>query len=59
VTGLGGASLYPFGSGLPGSAVRYNENFGTGVVEADSKKLSFQFFDIEGERIDEFSLASR
>jgi hypothetical protein len=43
VNGLGGRSLYGFGSPVAGSQVRYNDDYGAMLVQADPTTLTFQF----------------
>jgi hypothetical protein len=43
VNGLGGKSIYTFGSPVPGSQVRYNGDYGAMLVEASDSHLLFQF----------------
>ena len=61
VVGAGGSSLYGFNSTPePGSAVRYNADYGTLVVDATSDTLIFRFYAAgsggTGTLIDTFSL---
>lgn len=56
VVGLGGASLYPLSAGVPGSAFRYNQGFGAGVIEADDETLDFRFETVRGEVLDRLHL---
>jgi hypothetical protein len=56
VVGLGGASLYPLSAGVPGSAFRYNQAFGAGLVDADDETLDFRFETTRGEVIDRLHL---
>lgn len=59
VTGLGGASLYSFSEPVPGSEVRYNAQYGAGLIEADATRLVARFFNGQGERIDELVLSEQ
>lgn len=44
INGLGGRQkIYPFGTPLPGSAVRYNQDYGAMLVTAGSGCLNFSF----------------
>jgi hypothetical protein len=43
VNGLGGRSPYGFDSPIPGSQVRYNDNHGAMLVDADENGITFQF----------------
>ncbi|MGH2537584.1 MAG: metallophosphoesterase [Candidatus Promineifilaceae bacterium] len=56
VNGLGGRSLYDFGEPLPGSQVRYNDDYGAMLVEASETHMLFQFISRSGELIDSFNL---
>jgi tartrate-resistant acid phosphatase type 5 len=58
VDGLGGASRYNFGTPLPQSQVRYSANFGALLIVATSEQMTFQFININGEVIDQYSLKS-
>jgi hypothetical protein len=53
VNGAGGQSLYPFGTPLPESIVRYNKDFGAMLVEADATSIRFRFMNTRGEVIDD------
>ena len=48
VTGLGGYTIYDFPTSgfVPGSAVRYNSDFGSMLVEADDTSLVMMFYSI-------------
>lgn len=49
VNGLGGRSIYNFSTNIvPGSAVRYNGNYGAMKVNAGDTTLALQFFSIDG-----------
>lgn len=56
VNGLGGASIYKFENPVPGSAVRYNANYGAMLVKADANHITFQFINIQGKVIDTYTL---
>ena len=56
VNGIGGNSRYNFHTLVPGSLVRYNEEYGAVLAVATPFKIEFQFVNIEGEVIDEFQL---
>jgi tartrate-resistant acid phosphatase type 5 len=55
VDGLGGESLHPFASPVPGSQVRYNADFGAMVVDATKRQISFRFYSRAGALIDSYS----
>jgi len=56
VNGLGGGSIYDFLIPLPESQLRYNEDHGAMLVTADNKSLRVQFYDIQGDLIDDITL---
>ncbi len=56
VNGLGGRSLYSFGSIVNGSQMRYNGDYGAMRVEATKDSLVMAFYNTKGERIDYYSL---
>lgn len=55
VNGLGGKSLYSFGTPIPGSQMRYNSNYGAMRMTADSTLMTFEFINIAGLVIDSFT----
>jgi hypothetical protein len=59
VTGLGGASLYSFGTVVEGSVARYNDQYGALVLDVDPTEIRSSFFDIDGSLIDTASYRSR
>lgn len=59
VDGLGGRSLYAFGTILPESRVRYNADYGAMLVTATRFRASFQFFNRQGVLIDQWTLVAR
>jgi hypothetical protein len=44
---------------IDGSAVRYADKYGAGLIEADSNRLRATFFTADGERVDEFVLPAQ
>ncbi len=56
VNGLGGNGRYEFPHPVEGSQVRYNALYGALWVEATPGQITFQFFNIKGERIDTYTL---
>jgi tartrate-resistant acid phosphatase type 5 len=56
INGLGGKSRYNFPSPVPGSQVRYNQDYGAMLVEATEDRLNFQFINRQGEIIDQYQL---
>jgi hypothetical protein len=58
VDGLGGGSRYYFGPPIEGSQVRYNDDYGAMLVEASPERIAFQFFNRQGELIDQYELSA-
>ncbi len=58
VNGLGGATRYGFGVRAKGSADRYRANWGAQRVTATDKTLTFEFFDVDGDRHDRYRLTA-
>jgi hypothetical protein len=56
VNGLGGKSIYTFGTILPESQFRYNGNYGAMLVEANEDSIVFKFFNRSNALIDSYSL---
>ena len=56
VNGLGGRSIYSFGTPISGSQVRYNGDYGAMLVEADEWQITFQFVTRTGITIDTYTL---
>lgn len=54
VNGLGGRSIYPFGSPLPQSLARYNATFGALHVTASLTTIQYRFVNIEGSVVDSY-----
>jgi transcriptional regulator CtsR len=52
VNGLGGDSIYVFGTPVPGSQVRFNGDFGAMLVTASTDNITFQFFTRTGALVD-------
>jgi calcineurin-like phosphoesterase family protein len=46
INGLGGESLYGFGTPVAGSQVRFNSTYGALLVDADANHITFQFYSI-------------
>jgi PKD repeat protein len=55
VNGLGGKSLYVFGTPVPGSQFRYNSNYGAMRISADTEQINFDFINIAGVVVDSFT----
>jgi len=58
VNGLGGRSIYSFKSTVSGSAVRFNQDYGAMLVEADSTRINFKFYTRQGQLIDDYTINS-
>ena len=59
INGLGGNSIYNFLIPLPESQFRYNQEHGAMLIEADSASMLVQFFNTQGELIDNLTLFSQ
>jgi tartrate-resistant acid phosphatase type 5 len=59
VNGLGGANIYDFILPLPGSIIRFNQDYGAMLVFADVDRLHIQFITRTGELIDNVTLLSK
>jgi tartrate-resistant acid phosphatase type 5 len=59
VSGLGGASIYSYGEGVPGSIVRYAKQYGATLLEADAEELRLSFFNVDGQLVDTASISAR
>ena len=55
VNGLGGNSIYNFGTPVSGSVLRYNGNYGAMLVTADSCQMTYQFITRLGAVIDTYT----
>lgn len=56
VNGLGGRSIYSFGTPVQGSVIRYNNNYGAMIVRAYDDSLVSRFYSISGNLRDYFIL---
>jgi hypothetical protein len=56
VNGLGGKSKYSFFGAIDGSQVRYNDDYGAMLVEANEDMVLLQFINRQNEVIDTYSL---
>ena len=56
VNGIGGGSIYSFGTLVPGSRVRFNQDYGAMRVDANGTTLNFQAYTRAGTLIDEYAL---
>ena len=52
VNGIGGAALYPIGTPVEGSQVRYNADYGAMLIEATSDLITYRQIDRTGAQID-------
>lgn len=59
VNGLGGKSKYEFLEVVEGSQVRYNEDYGAMLVEADQDILHLEFINRQDEVIDTFQITKQ
>jgi tartrate-resistant acid phosphatase type 5 len=56
VDGLGGWSIGSFGPPIPGSQVRYNQDYGAMLGEASADSIVFQFISRQGLLIDSYTI---
>lgn len=56
VNGLGGGAIYQFKKVLDGSQVRFNEDYGAMLVEANSRQIIFKFITRQGVVVDTYTL---
>jgi hypothetical protein len=56
VNGLGGGAIYYFVNILDGSQVRYNDDYGAMLVEADPRQITFQFITRQGVLVDTYTI---
>jgi len=54
VNGLGGAARYDFKTPVPGSAVRYNADWGAQKVTVSDTAMTFEFYDVTGTLVDSY-----
>ncbi len=52
VNGLGGGPIYEFDEVIPGSEVRFRDDYGAMLVEATSQQITFQFITRQNQVID-------
>ncbi len=57
VNGLGGRSIYDFGSPVAGSQVRYRGDFGAMLITACADRINFRFYNRSGALIDDYTLS--
>ncbi len=58
VNGLGGASLYGFGTPVAGSAFRYSAKYGAQRVTATDTSLTFEFVSVDGVVQDSYAVSA-
>jgi len=56
VNGLGGESIYPFGSSIPESQFRFNDDYGAMLFEVYVDSINFKFITRFGLTIDNFTI---
>lgn len=56
VNGLGGGAIYNFADILEGSQVRYNDDYGAMLVEANPRQITFQFITRQGVVVDTYTI---
>jgi glucose/arabinose dehydrogenase len=56
VNGLGGRSIYTFGTPISGSQVRYDGDYGAMQVDASESQITFRFINRAGVTIDTYAL---
>ncbi len=56
VDGLGGTSIYPTGFPVPGSAIRYSDDYGAMLLDATDTTLHFQFITRANVLVDSYTL---
>jgi len=56
INGLGGGAIYYFVDILDGSQIRYNDDYGAMLVDADPGQITFQFITRQGVTVDTFTL---
>lgn len=56
VNGLGGGAIYQFVLIQEGSQVRYNDDYGAMLVEANQSQIVFQFITRQGEVVDSYTI---
>lgn len=56
VNGLGGKSIYTFGTILPESQFRYNSDYGAMLVDANEDSIVFKFYNRSNVLIDSYAL---
>ncbi|HKP51630.1 MAG TPA: metallophosphoesterase [Chloroflexia bacterium] len=57
VNGLGGRSIYDFGTPVKGSVVRYNGDYGAQLVEATANSIIFRFYSRANVLVDSYTIS--
>ncbi len=58
VNGLGGAPRYRFSTPVPGSVIRYRDDWGAQKVTIGESALTFEFYAVSGRLVDRYSVAA-
>jgi hypothetical protein len=58
VNGLGGSSIHDLNEPVSGSLVRYNDDFGAMLVDANEVSVAIRFFNVGGELVDSFTMGT-
>jgi hypothetical protein len=58
VNGLGGRSIYSFGSPLPETQFRYNGDYGAQLVTVNGSEMILEFYNRSGELIDSYTITN-
>jgi hypothetical protein len=56
VNGLGGSVMYAVGEPVKGSQVRYADDFGAMLIDADEQRIAFQFITRAGQLVDAYTI---
>jgi len=56
INGLGGGAIYYFVDILDGSQIRYNDDYGAMLVDADPSQITFQFITRQGVVVDTYTI---
>ena len=59
VNGLGGKSIYKFKTPISGSQVRFNQDYGAMLVEANPQTLTIKFITRTGQLVDQYTLQTQ
>ena len=58
VDGLGGESIFGFNTPIPGSQVRYENDYGAMLIDTSSTAMTFQFINRSNQVIDSYTLGA-